>query len=101
MEAELLKLIAKNTEHKTSFQIIVSDNESSFNTRFNPKLELDSFIDLLPKRKKLQRKRLRKDLSLLEKVSRNYHRLLHFHLHNLSEKHREKKRKMRKKRKMN
>ena len=41
MEAELLKQIAKNTEHKTSFQIIVSDNKSSFNTRFNPKLELD------------------------------------------------------------
>ena len=41
MEAELLKQIAKNTEHKTSFQIIVSNNESSFNTRFNPKLELD------------------------------------------------------------
>ena len=41
MEAELLKQIAKNTEHKTSFQIIVSDNKSSFITRFNPKLELD------------------------------------------------------------
>ena len=41
MEAELLKQIAKNTEHKTSLQIIVSDNESGFNTRFNPKLELD------------------------------------------------------------
>ena len=41
MEAELLKQTAKNTEHKTSFQIIVSDNKSSFNTRFNPKLELD------------------------------------------------------------
>ena len=40
---------------------------------------------------KLQRKRLRKDLNLLEKVSRTYHRLLHFHLRNLSEKHREKK----------
>ena len=41
MEVELLKQIAKNTEHKTSFQIIVSDNKPSFNTRFNPKLELD------------------------------------------------------------
>ena len=41
MEVELLEKIAKNTEHKTSFQIIVSDNKSSFNTRFNPKLELD------------------------------------------------------------
>ena len=41
MEVELLEKIVKNTEHKTSFQIIVSDNKSSFNTRFNPKLELD------------------------------------------------------------
>ena len=40
MEVELLEKIVKNTEHKTSFQIIVSD-KSSFNTRFNPKLELD------------------------------------------------------------
>ena len=41
MEVELLEKIAKNTEHKTSFQIIVSDNETSFNTRFKPKIELD------------------------------------------------------------
>ena len=41
MEVELLKKIVKNKEHKTSFQIIVSDNKSSFNTRFNPMLELD------------------------------------------------------------
>ena len=41
MEIELLQKIAKNTEHKTSFQIIVSGNETSFNTRFNPKIELD------------------------------------------------------------
>ena len=41
MEVELLEKIVKNTEHKTSFQIIVSDNETSFNTRFNPKIELD------------------------------------------------------------
>ena len=41
MEVELLKQVAKNTEHKTSFQIKVSDNKSSFNTGFNPKLELD------------------------------------------------------------
>ena len=33
MEADLLKQIVKNTEHKTSFQIIVSDNKSRFNTR--------------------------------------------------------------------
>ena len=41
MEVEPLEKIAKNTEHKTSFQIIVSDNKTSFNTRFNPKIELD------------------------------------------------------------
>ena len=41
METELLKQIVKNTEHKTSFQIILNDNKSNFNTRFNPKLELD------------------------------------------------------------
>ena len=41
MEVELLEKIVKNTEHKTSFQIIVSDNKSSFKTRFNPNLELD------------------------------------------------------------
>ena len=33
--------MSKNTTHKTSFQIIVSDNKSNFNTRFNPKIELD------------------------------------------------------------
>ena len=42
MEVELLEQIVKNTTHKTSFQIIVSNNKSSFNTRFNAKLELDS-----------------------------------------------------------
>ena len=41
MEADLLKQIVKNTAHKTSFQIIVSGNESSFNTRLKPTLELD------------------------------------------------------------
>ena len=41
MEVDLLKQIAKNTEHKTSFQIIVSDNKSSFNTTLNPTLQLD------------------------------------------------------------
>ena len=41
MEVELLEKIVKNTDHKTSFRIIVSGNKSSFNTRFNPKLELD------------------------------------------------------------
>ena len=41
MEVELFEKIAKNTEQKTSFQIIVSDNKTSFNTRFNLKIELD------------------------------------------------------------
>ena len=38
---DLLKQIVKNTAHKTPFQIIVSDNKSGFNTRFNPTLQLD------------------------------------------------------------
>ena len=38
---KLLERIAKNTDHKTSFQVIVSGNQSSFNTLFNPKIELD------------------------------------------------------------
>ena len=41
MEVDLLKKIVKNTEHKTSFQIIVSDSKFKFKTRFNPKLQLD------------------------------------------------------------
>ena len=41
-EIELLEKIVKNTTHKTSFQIIVSDNKSSFITRFSPVLELDT-----------------------------------------------------------
>ena len=41
MEVDLLKQIVKNTEHKLSFQIIVSDSKSRFKTRFNPKLQLD------------------------------------------------------------
>ena len=41
MEADLLKQIVKNTAHKTSFQIIVSGNESKFTSRLNPTLELD------------------------------------------------------------
>ena len=40
-EIEVLKTIAKNTSHKTSFQIIVSDDKSSFNTLFFQKIELD------------------------------------------------------------
>ena len=38
---DLLKQIAKNTAHKTSFQIIVSNNKSSFDTRLEPALQLD------------------------------------------------------------
>ena len=38
---EYLKQIAKNTSHKTSFQVILSGNQSGFNTIFNPKIELD------------------------------------------------------------
>ena len=37
---EYLKQIAENTSHKTSFQVIVSGNQSSFNTLFNPQIEL-------------------------------------------------------------
>ena len=40
-EIEFLERIAKNTDHKTSFQVIISGNQSSFNTLFNPKIELD------------------------------------------------------------
>ena len=40
-EIELLERIAKNTDHKTSFQVIISGNQSSFNTLFNLKIELD------------------------------------------------------------
>ena len=41
MEVDLLKQIVRNTKHKTSFQIIVSDSKSRFKTRFNPMLQLD------------------------------------------------------------
>ena len=41
MEADLLRQIVKNMEHKISFQIIVSSNKSSFNTKLNPTLQLD------------------------------------------------------------
>ena len=41
MEVDLLKQIVKNTEQKTSFQIIVSNSESRFKTRFNPTFQLD------------------------------------------------------------
>ena len=38
---DLLKQIVKNSERKTSFQIIVSDSKSRFKTKFNPPLQLD------------------------------------------------------------
>ena len=38
---DLLKQIVKNTAHKTPFQIIVSNNKSSFNTRISPAIQLD------------------------------------------------------------
>ena len=41
MEVDLLKQIVKNTAHKTSFQIKVSDSKSRFKTRFNPTLQLN------------------------------------------------------------
>ena len=37
---DLLKPIVKDTEHKTSFQIIVSDNKLRFKTRFKLTLQL-------------------------------------------------------------
>ena len=39
---DLLKQIVENTEHKTSSQIIVCGNKSSFKTRFNPLLQLET-----------------------------------------------------------
>ena len=39
---EYLKIIAENTSHKTSFQVIVTGDKSNFNTLFNPKIELDT-----------------------------------------------------------
>ena len=38
---DILKQIAKNMEHKKSFQIIVSDNKRRFRTRFNPPIQLE------------------------------------------------------------
>ena len=49
---------------KKKFGVISSQRESGNN---NYKLTFQSFIDLLLKRKKLQRGRLRKDLNLLGK----------------------------------
>ena len=40
-EIELLEKIVGNTAHKTSFQIIVSNNKSNFNTKISPAIELE------------------------------------------------------------
>ena len=40
-EIDYLGRIANNTDHKTSFQVIVTGDKSSFNTYFNPKIELE------------------------------------------------------------
>ena len=57
----------------------IRDNLLSERTReLQLQTDLSKFLNLLPKRKKLQRKRLRKNLNLLKKVSR----LLRFqHIH--------------------
>ena len=39
---KILKRIKENTSHKTSFQVIISGDKSSFNTLFNPKIELNT-----------------------------------------------------------
>ena len=44
-EIELLEKIVANTAHKTSFQIIVSNNKSIFNTKISPTIELDHKLD--------------------------------------------------------
>ena len=38
---DLSKQIVTNTKHKTTFQIIVSDNKTCFKTRFYPPLQLE------------------------------------------------------------
>ena len=41
----LLKQIVNNTEPKTSFSIVVSDNKTIFKTWFKPPIQLDKEID--------------------------------------------------------
>ena len=57
-------IVKEYLELKKKFGVISSQRESGNN---NYKLTFQSFISLLLKRKKLQRERLRKDLSLLLK----------------------------------
>ena len=58
-------IVKEFLELKKIFGIISSVRELENN---NYKLIFKSFLNLLPKRKKLQRERLRKDLSLLKKA---------------------------------
>ena len=39
---EILKQIARNTRHKSSFQFIVIGNTTDFTTKFNPPITLGS-----------------------------------------------------------
>ena len=57
-------IVKEYLELKKKLGVIFSQRESGNN---NYKLTFQSFISLLPKRKKLQRERLRKDLNLLLK----------------------------------
>ena len=57
-------IVKEYFELKKKFGIIYSQRELENN---NYKLTFQSFIDLLPKHKKLQRGRLQKDLNLLGK----------------------------------
>ena len=41
MQEELLKEIVENTSQKDSFQVIVSDKTTHFNTKFNPPIQLN------------------------------------------------------------
>ena len=41
-----LEQIAKNTEPKRSFQIVVSDNSTHIKTRFNPPLQLNKKYEM-------------------------------------------------------
>ena len=57
-------IVKEYLELKKKFGVIYSQRESE---NRNYKLIFQSFIDLLPKHKKLQQGRLRKDLNLLGK----------------------------------
>ena len=57
-------IVKEYLELKKKLGVIFSQRESENN---NYKLTFQSFISLSPKRKKLQRERLRKDLNLLKK----------------------------------